>query len=263
MNRRLGSSQEDLAGEEAPPAFAKRLYLRDRDLTLSFVNDTSNVCMVFNGVMLAAHSSYFDALLSSGMEDGRSRNVTLYDVDSEEFQLALAHLEDCSRNLSLRDALIVGPIYSRFQMQQGLMITEGAICHFLDARPVLQEMSSEGINQVINCTLLAYEANLERGLRSGLKALRELFNPYSTSHRGIIQSLSVEEQHVDLARPLITAYAPRLLPESLASSDVSSNLFDKLLVSKLREHVYCTVLHDEGIDAQHAIKRIYGRNLPV
>jgi hypothetical protein len=259
MNWRLGSSHDDIPGEEAQRTmFTKRLHLRDRDLTLSFVNDTSNVCMLFNGVMLAAHSSYFDALLSSGMQEGKTRNVTLRDIDSQEFRLALVYLEDCSRNLSLRDALVVGPIYSRFQMEEGLVITERAICHFLDARPIFQGMSSEGIDQVIKSTVLAHEANLQRALRLGLKALEELFNPYKQSHRGIVQSPCVKEHHVDLARPLIRAYACRLLPKSLANSDVSSNLFDKLLVSKLRENFHRIIVDDEGIDVQDVLKRKYG-----
>ena len=139
----------------------------DPDLTITCrcrdgdsVKEKSIQC---HSAFFAMNSSYFDALLSSEMEEAASKHVTLEDVDPESFHLAMTLLEKFDHSSTeLEDLLKVASIYNRFQFVKGTKCVQSRIDVYLQTFSLdeLFVLPSD-LDTIIDCALVADEASMQ------------------------------------------------------------------------------------------------------
>ena len=140
----------------------------DPDLTITCrCRDGDNVkekSLQGHSAFFAMNSSYFDALLSSEMEEAASKHVTLEDVDPDTFDKAMTLLEQLDHSSTkLEDLLKVASIYSRFQFEKGIKCLQRRMDGFLKTFSSMDTVvvTSSELDTIIDCALVADEASME------------------------------------------------------------------------------------------------------
>lgn len=99
----VGKRPNDAGGDEEPAARRQRtLKVIDPDFTV-IVEGTR---VPVNSIFLRIHSPVFDAMISSEMREGLSREVNLEGKSADEFYLFYQYLQGC-RQLTVEDAFVL------------------------------------------------------------------------------------------------------------------------------------------------------------
>jgi hypothetical protein len=87
-----------------------------------------------HSIVMATHSEYFDALLSSTMKESTEKKVILEDVSPEVFEEAMRLLEDpvAGGAISPEQALKTASFYNRFEFANGLKLVCQTLGKLLD-----------------------------------------------------------------------------------------------------------------------------------
>ena len=165
---------------EPEPAYRKKLRTMDPDLTIicrcgdgDNVKEKSFQC---HSSFFALNSSYFDALLSSEMEEAASKQVTLEDVDPDTFDLAMTLVEKFDHSSTkLEDLLKVASIYNRFQFEKGIEYVHSRVTAFLDDISSTDDVyvTPSELDNIIDCALVAYEASMQETITKAEEILAE------------------------------------------------------------------------------------------
>ena len=163
--------------EEGEDSASKRLKSSEPDLSIVCRCDGKEETLHYHSVAMAIHSSYFDSLLASGMEESETKTVTLDDVDAATFQKAVELLEDPvkSSSVTAQDIIKAAPIYNRFEFSSGLKLVEAVLAKFLEEWTKQQEKSPTVSEKKLigDSILFAQEANLENLTQKSISFIKE------------------------------------------------------------------------------------------
>ena len=163
----------DEDAEAGGSSASKRIKLSDPDLAVvcrCSGDDNKEETLHYHSVAMALHSSYFDNLLTSGMQESESKTVTLDGVDPKEFRLAIEILENPLKatKTTAQECMNVASIYNRFAFAKGLELVESILCDFLDqwTEQKKKSPSPPQMKVIGDAILFSQEANLENSLKS-------------------------------------------------------------------------------------------------
>ena len=136
MNEEEQGNEEAAAVEpELLPPSRKRVRISDPDLKIICKGDQDDKkAFMCHSVVMATHSGYFDALLSTGMKESAEKKVVLEDVSPEVFEKAMNLVEDplTPHDLGAEDALVVASFYNRFDFSGGMKLVTSVLGKILN-----------------------------------------------------------------------------------------------------------------------------------
>ena len=183
--------------EAGASSASKRIKLSDPDLAVVCRSADKEETLHYHSVAMALHSSYFDNLLTSGMQEAESKTVTLDDVDPNEFRLAIEILENPlkSNKTTAQECMNVASIYNRFAFSKGLELVESILCDFLDQwteqkkkSPSLPQMKVIG-----DAILFSQEANLEKLIEKSKHFIKTKILQDDSHGMGLFQESFIEK----------------------------------------------------------------------
>jgi len=123
-------------------------------------------------VILATHSDYVDAMLSSPMAENETRALSFPDIEPVVWQKMLYLLEDPSkaRRASVKDAMQTVMLYDKYQFPKGKKLCSDIFVDYFEQLDMIERPDLETLVEVI---LLAEEANLEDCVRMAVATLEE------------------------------------------------------------------------------------------
>ena len=191
----MSANQDAEAGGSS--SASKRIKLSDPDLAVVCRSGDKEGTLHYHSVAMALHSSYFDNLLTSGMQEAESKTVTLDDVDPNEFRLAIEILENPlkSNKTTAQECMNVASIYNRFAFSKGLELVESILCDFLDQwteqkkkSPSLPQMKVIG-----DAILFSQEANLEKLIEKSKHFIKTKILQDDSHGMGLFQESFIEK----------------------------------------------------------------------
>ena len=207
----MSANQDAEAGGSSA---SKRIKLSEPDLAVvcRCSGDDKEETIHYHSVAMALHSSYFDNLLTSGMQEAESKTVTLDDVDPKEFRLAIEILENPSKVLSTtaEEVMSVAPLYNRFEFSKGLKLTERILSNFLKEwtkqkkkAPTLPQFKIIG-----DAILFSQEANLENLIEKSKAFIKTKLRRVDMFGMGLFQ-----ESFIEKIQPFLEEYMHDCLEE--------------------------------------------------
>ena len=202
-----------------------------------------------HSVFFALHSTYFDTLLSSEMEEAASKHVTLEDVDPETFDQAMILLEKLDHSSTkLEDLLKVASIYNRFQFEKGLECVQNRVGAFLKNIYGRTVENPSILDTVIDCALVADEASMQDQLFDVKEILLVELYKDLLHGRNLFTLAQLRRLHsFFVARPQWVASILNERSSRLHPPDTSSADFPDYLHSLLVESSNFNAIRDAGL----------------
>ena len=255
------ADQEGVQALEEPadrpePAYRKKVRTLDPDLTITCRSGQGEArkekSFQCHSAFFALNSAYFDALLSSEMEEAASKHVTLEDVDPDTFDHAMTLLEQLHHSSTkLEDLLKVASIYSRFQFEKGIKYVQSRVGAFLDDIHPGPIENPSILDTVIDCALVAEEASMQDQLTDVEEILElELEKDLIENRKFFTLSQLRRLQPFLVARPqwvgdILDHWSSRLHPPDMSSDD-----FPEFLHSLLVESSNWWTIRNSGLKIQ-------------
>ena len=191
----MSANQDAEAGGSS--SASKRIKLSDPDLAVVCRSGDKEGTLHYHSVAMALHSSYFDNLLTSGMQEASTKTVTLDDVDPNEFRLAIEILENPlkANKTTAQECMNVATIYNRFAFAKGLELVESILCDFLDQWTQQKKKSPPPAQmKVIGYAILfSQEANLEKLIEKSQHFIKTKIVQRDCHGMGLFQESFIEK----------------------------------------------------------------------
>ena len=193
-------SENDLNEQQAEKgtAVSKRIKLSDPDLAVVCRSEKNKEeTLHYHSVAMALHSSYFDNLLTSGMQESSTKTVTLGDVDPKEFRLAIEILENPLKatKTTAQECMNVASIYNRFAFSKGLELVESILCDYLDqwTKQKKKSPSPAQMKVIGDAILFSQEANLEKLIEKSQNFIKTKIVQEDCHGMGLFQESFIEK----------------------------------------------------------------------
>ena len=191
--------------QELPPS-RKRVRTSDPDLQVVCKGggrDEEERVFECHSLVMATHSGYFDALLSTDMKEAGEKKVIFDDVSPKVFEKAMQFLEDplAAHDIVAEDALFVASFYNRFEIAVGLKLVTSILGKFLDQwtkTPTKAPLRKEK-DLLIQTILFAEESSNDELIRKSLKFLAVKFCQKDIFGMGIFEVEDIKRLHHFLA----------------------------------------------------------------
>ena len=90
----MSDNEGEEPGQVQLPPSRKKVRRAVPDLTVIVGDGEDQRSFQFHSLMLETRSSFFESLVSSGMQESLDQKVTLSDVDPETFEAAMKYIDD-------------------------------------------------------------------------------------------------------------------------------------------------------------------------
>ena len=131
----MSDNEGEEAGQVLLPPSRKAVRRAAPDLTVIVGEGVDQRSFQFHSLMLETRSSFFESLVSSGMQESLDRKVTLSDVDPDTFEAAMKYLDDpaAASEMTPIQAVQVGPFYHKYGFETGLKLFESVFGRYIKA----------------------------------------------------------------------------------------------------------------------------------
>lgn len=207
MSKRSSESAEGKAA-----ATRRRVAAPDLEITVKAPGSSSDIAagvnpkdtktFTYNSTVMAFFFGYFDGLLSSGMSESETKQVTLEDMDPDTFEMAVEFLVDPSKVSTAATpstAMKVVPIYDRLDSEQGLNFVETVILKKFDSS--YSDWCSyhpADIRAVLKAITKSKDYKFDNLAAKGVQFVTDLF-----SHVGKTQSTLLSPDHLLMMQPYL------------------------------------------------------------
>ena len=205
MNEEEQRNEAAAVEPELPPS-QKRVRTSDPDLKIVCKGgDQDEEKRVFecHSLVMATHSGYFDALLSTDMKESAEKKVIFDDVSPKVFERAMQLLEDPLATIQStpEKAIQVASFYNRFDFTGGMKLVTSILGKFLDQWteattkvPLRQEK-----DLLIHTILFAEESSNDELIRKSIKFLTVKFCQRDACGMGIFEVEDIRKLYHFLA----------------------------------------------------------------
>ena len=227
----------------ASSSASKPLKSSEPDLVIVCRYEGKEETLQYHSVAMAIHSSYFDTLLASGMQESVTKTVTLEDVDPDTFQKAVEILEDPvkSSSVTAQDIIEAAAIYNRFEFSSGLKLVEAVLVKFLEEWTKQKEKSPTVSEKKLigDSILFAQEANLENLTQKSISFIKEKLKYGDNGmclaifDQSFIETIArfLEEHRAACLTDFFSRHDPDGLQETLQAADLLVNLYWKIFTT--------------------------------
>ena len=220
----------------ASSSASKPLKSSEPDLVIVCRYEGKEEMLHYHSVAMAIHSSYFDSLLASGMQESVTKTVTLEDVDPGTFQKAVEILEDPNSVLtvSAEEMLTVAPLYNRFEFKNGLKLAETVIGKFMEdwtkAKGKSPNLSEHRL--IGDSILFSHEANLENLTEKSISFVKQKLKDGTS----LVDIAIFDQSFIEKIAPFLDEHRASCLTE-LYSHLYPNGLQEKLQAADLLVHL--------------------------
>ena len=191
---------------ELPPS-QKLVRTADPDLQIIFKGasqddeeeEGAERTFMCHSIIMAAHSGYFDALLSSEMKEAAEKKVIFDDVSPKVFEKAMELLEDplASHDLGAQEALFVASFYNRFEVPVGRKLVNSILGKFLDhwTETTTKVPPRQEKDLLIQTVLFAQESSSPELLQKSAKVLKVKFCQKDACGMGLFEVEDMKRLH--------------------------------------------------------------------
>ena len=143
---------------------------------------------VYNSTVMAYYFGYFDSLLSSGMSETETKQVTLEEMDPDIFEMAVEFLIDSSKFRTFNPTKIMKAayIYDRLDSDQGFQLIESVVMKYIE-NPKFDSHPEE-IQAVIEAISTMENFLCETNKEQTLDFLKQLFSYCGDNRSDILDS---------------------------------------------------------------------------
>ena len=201
MNEEEQGNEEAAAVEpELLPPSRKRVRISDPDLKIICKGEQDDKkAFMCHSVVMATHSGYFDALLSTGMRESAEKKVVLDDVSPEVFEKAMSLVEDplTPHDLGAEDALVVASFYNRFDFTGGMKLVTSVLGKILDhwAKTTSRAPLRQEKDLLIETILFAEESSSPELIQECIKFLTVKFCQKDACGMGLFEVEDIKKLH--------------------------------------------------------------------
>lgn len=121
--------------EELDPLSSPNEDDMDLEVTVKGTMEGEEKIFRYNSATLGYYFGFFKTMMSSGMKEAHTKQVTVEDIDPEDFENAVGYLVDpktCA-GLTPANAVKVAYLYDRLESKQGLELVESVIVEALES----------------------------------------------------------------------------------------------------------------------------------
>jgi hypothetical protein len=234
-----------MSAEDEPQA--KKLRSCEPDLKVTIGSAENKVVRWYHAAILANHSAYVDAMLSSDLKESQSKEISFPDITPETWDAMLKYVEDpvAGRTMQVKDIhnLDLAKHFDKYDFKAGRDLCEQTIMEYIERVSNNEKAELMNANLLVDTVVMAVEANLEKAKHKGMeyiwRKLSRLTVPFGRA--------MFAEGHMKKLAPLLLEDSEhsRYSSYGLSKKEIASPDFPEMFVLKCRSWVKDRIIWEE------------------